>query len=89
MTEALKKKQANVSGIFLVVVVAIAFSLVPAVIISFILHEKENNIRHLQLISGMSLPAYWLSNMIFDLVKSYIPCGIIVGLIYAFNVTVS
>eukprot|EP00347_Sterkiella_histriomuscorum_P006793 403351411 len=81
-----KTRSAQVSGIFIVVVVAIAFSLIPAVIISFILSEKEKKIKHLQLISGMSLPAYWTSNMIFDIVKSMIPCGIIVGLIYAFNV---
>lgn len=77
------------SGVFIVVVVAIAFSLIPAVIISFILHEREKNMKHLQLISGMNLPAYWFSNMIFDIIKSMIPCTIIVGLIYAFSVEVN
>ena len=27
----------------------------------------------MQVISGVSLPAYWLSNFIFDILKTYIP----------------
>lgn len=39
----------------------------------------------MQLISGMSLPAYWISNLLFDIVKSIIPCAIVIGLMYAFD----
>lgn len=33
----------------------------------------------------MSLPAYWISNLIFDLFKGLIPSAIIIGLIYAYD----
>ena len=39
----------------------------------------------MQLISGMSLTAYWISNLIFDIVKGIIPSAIVIGLIYAFG----
>ena len=83
------QKSAQVSGYFIVFVVAIGFSLIPAVIISFIVGEREKNLRHMQMISGMSLPAYWISNMFFDIAKSMIPCGTVVGLMYAFKVEVT
>jgi len=33
----------------------------------------------------MSLPAYWISNMIFDIIKAEVPSAIVIGLMYAFN----
>ena len=38
----------------------------------------------MQVISGVSLPAYWLSNFIFDIAKTYIPITMIIILNYAF-----
>ena len=46
--------------------------------IGFILIERVENLRHMQLISGMSLPSYWLSNMIADIIKVYIPIIMII-----------
>jgi hypothetical protein len=36
----------------------------------------------------MSLAAYWVSNIVFDIVKSIIPSVIVIGLIYAFDLGV-
>lgn len=33
----------------------------------------------------MSLTAYWVSNLIFDLIKAIIPSAIVIGLIYAYD----
>lgn len=65
--------------------VSIGFALIPATVVSFILNEREKNLKHQQLISGMSLFAYWISNIIFDLVKAIIPSAIVIGLIYAYD----
>ena len=46
-------------------------------IISFILIERVENLRHMQLISGMSKAAYWMSNMLADIIKLYIPIFVI------------
>ena len=41
-------------------------------------------LKHMQIISGVSLPAYWLSNMMADLAKTYVPIFIILILMAAF-----
>jgi len=65
--------------------VSIALALIPCVIISFIIKEREQQLKHMQMISGVSLPAYWMSNMISDVVKTYIPIFIILILQYVFS----
>ena len=70
---------------FVVFVVSIGFALIPAAVVSFILNERDKNLKHMQIISGMSLSAYWISNMIFDIIKGIIPSGIVIGLMYAFS----
>lgn len=53
--------------------------------IGFILREREENQKHMQLVSGMSLPAYWISNMFADICKAYIPVIVIMGMAAAFG----
>lgn len=62
--------------------VGLAFSLIPTVIISFILKEREEQLKHIQLISGMNLSAYWMANMAADMIKAYVP--VIISYILAF-----
>ena len=66
-------------------IAAIALALIPCVIISFIIKEREMQLKHMQLISGVSLPAYWISNIISDIVKTYIPIFIILLLTKIFS----
>ena len=47
--------------------------------------ERENNSKHLQIISGISLFSYWFNNYIFDLVKYYIIGGIIIIILLIFE----
>jgi ATP-binding cassette, subfamily A (ABC1), member 3 len=77
------KKQAN--GVFIVFVVSIGFALIPASMVSYIVSERTKNLKHMQLLNGMSLFAYWVSNMLFDMIKALIPCGIVIGLLSAFD----
>jgi len=41
----------------------------------------------MQLISGMSLSAYWLTTFFFDLSRAFIVSGFTIGLIKAFSLT--
>ena len=66
-------------------IVSIALALIPCVIISLIIKEREKQLKHMQVISGVSLPAYWISNLVSDIVKSYVPIFIILILTVAFN----
>jgi ATP-binding cassette, subfamily A (ABC1), member 3 len=69
------------------VVCMIALMFVPAFWAFTIIKEKEIGAKHLQLISGVSLPAYWLTSWLWDFV-SYLP-AFVLGLVilYGFNVT--
>ncbi|KAH7463694.1 ABC transporter A family member 1 [Phytophthora ramorum] len=69
--------------------ICIAFTFLPASIVVFLVKEKqvEHNSKHQQLVSGVSLPAFWLSNYIWDLVMYIVPCICALALIYGFNVS--
>jgi ATP-binding cassette subfamily A (ABC1) protein 3 len=53
--------------------------------INSIIREREQNTKHLQIISGISLIAYWLSNFIFELVKYFVTGGICLSLMQIFG----
>uniref|UniRef100_A0AAV1TLF6 ABC transporter domain-containing protein n=1 Tax=Peronospora matthiolae TaxID=2874970 RepID=A0AAV1TLF6_9STRA len=56
--------------------ICIAFTYYPASIVTFLVKEKQSNhnSKHQQLISGVSLGAFWLSNFIWDFSLYLIPC---------------
>ena len=56
--------------------ISICFTLIPSNFITIIIKEKENNSKHLQIISGISLMSYWVNNYIFELGKYYIIGGV-------------
>jgi len=58
---------------------------IPANIIVYLVKEREFNVKHQQMVSGVSIAAYWASNYIVDLAKYIIP-GIFCGaMIKAYN----
>ena len=69
----------------LLVFISICFTLIPANFVTIIIREKENNSKHLQIISGISLMSYWVNNFIFELAKYYIIGGICLGLLEGFG----
>jgi ATP-binding cassette, subfamily A (ABC1), member 3 len=85
VTNFVKKNLKGTSPFFIVFFVSISFALIPAAMITFIMGERERNLKHMQLISGMSLSAYWISNIIFDIVKSLIPCMSVLGFMKLFG----
>jgi hypothetical protein len=79
VTRYIKTNLKGTSPFFIVFFVSISFALIPAAMITFIMDERERNLKHMQLISGMSLSAYWISNIIFDICKSMIPCMLVLA----------
>jgi ABC-type multidrug transport system ATPase subunit len=55
--------------ILISIIIMIAFAFVPAAVVTFPVLESEakHNSRHQQYISGVSIPAYWLSSYIWDM----------------------
>jgi ATP-binding cassette subfamily A (ABC1) protein 3 len=54
-------------------VIGIAFAFVPASVIGWIVKERQIKVKHLQLISGVSSSAYWLSTWIWDFISFLLP----------------
>jgi ATP-binding cassette subfamily A (ABC1) protein 3 len=69
--------------------ICIAFTFFPASIVVFLVKEKqsEHNSKHQQLVSGVSLGAFWLSNYLWDLLMYVIPCVAAIVLIKAFDIS--
>lgn len=66
------------------VIVSIALALIPCVIVAYIIKEREQQVKHMQVISGVSMSAYWWSNLISDIIKCYVPVAFILLLNYCF-----
>jgi len=64
------------SGLIYAFVLAIAMSLIPASMITYIVKEREFNAKHQQIVSGVSIAAYWFSNFFVDIIKYMIPAVI-------------
>ncbi|KAH9091241.1 hypothetical protein LEN26_018836 [Aphanomyces euteiches] len=73
------------TGVFVV----IAFTYYTASIVPYLVNEKHpnHNSKHQQLVSGVSLPAFWLANFAFDLMLYAVPCIFGLLAIYFFNIT--
>ena len=65
-----------VDGISYSFVFSIGMSFIPASVITFIVKERSHNVKHQQLVSGVSLTGYWFSNYFVDIVKYLIPAVI-------------
>ena len=48
-------------AIFMSFMISIAFAMIPATIVSYTLQERNSGVKHQQLISGMSIAAYWVA----------------------------
>jgi ATP-binding cassette, subfamily A (ABC1), member 3 len=56
----------NIQGTLAGLMIVLALSFIPTGIISFVVMEKEKEVKNQLLISGVNVKAYWLSNFIFD-----------------------
>ncbi|KAF0694859.1 Aste57867_14286 [Aphanomyces stellatus] len=69
--------------------VTLAFAFFTASVVPYLVHEKHpsHNAKHQQLVSGVSLPAFWMANFVWDLLVYVIPCACAIICIYGFGVT--
>ncbi|KAF1336800.1 Abc transporter a family member 1, partial [Globisporangium splendens] len=70
------------------ILIVIAFTFYPASIVTFLAKERqpEHNAKHQQLISGVSLSAFWLSNYLWDLMVYIVPFASAILLIKLFDI---
>lgn len=86
-TKGVKSIEDTIDGFIVVMLLALGFSFIPSSMILFIIKERENNAKHQQIISGVNIVAYWLSNFIVDYLKYLIPALVSYALFFAFDVT--
>jgi len=65
---------------------ALGFAFIPASYGAFVVLERENKSKHLQIISGVNFVSYWLSTWLWDIVNYMVPAVLSVALIAAFGV---
>lgn len=78
--------EAGFDGFVIVLLIGIAYTFIPASMIVFIIKEREKNAKHQQLVSGVNVFAYWLSNFIVDFIKYLIPALTTIALIYIYDI---
>jgi ATP-binding cassette subfamily A (ABC1) protein 3 len=62
----------QITGTISTQMIVLAMSFIPTAVISFIVMEKEREVKNQLYISGVSVPAYWLSHFVFDSLFSVI-----------------
>lgn len=62
-------------------------SFIPASMIAFLVKEREENVKHQQLVSGISIFSYWFSNYLMDFTKHMIPAIFCSLMVKAFNIS--
>ncbi|DAZ97518.1 TPA: hypothetical protein N0F65_009786 [Lagenidium giganteum] len=69
--------------------IMIAFAFFPASIAVFLVREKApgHNSKHQQLVSGVSLPAFWLANYVWDLTTYVVPFIAAIVMIKVFDIS--
>jgi ABC-type multidrug transport system ATPase subunit len=67
---------------------AIAFCFVSATYAGFLVKERADKVKHLQVVSGVSPAAYWLANYAWDILNFALPFAMMMALLFAFDVTV-
>ncbi|KAL4454192.1 hypothetical protein ABPG74_012149 [Tetrahymena malaccensis] len=76
-----------IKGNMISIIFSIGMAFIPASLITYIVRERQEHIKHQQIVSGVSLLAYWLSNFIVDLLKYLVPALISPFFVYAFDLT--
>jgi ATP-binding cassette subfamily A (ABC1) protein 3 len=61
------------NGLTTAIVVSIGYCFIPSAIAVFVVQERETKAKHIQMISGVSIEAYWLSSYLWDFVSCLIP----------------
>lgn len=75
-------------GFIATVVFSLGFSFIPAGIIVLIVKERESNIKHQHVISGVSRLSYWSANYLWDAVKHITPAVVSTLVILAYDIEV-
>lgn len=75
LTKQWKTFESSADALMAVFLISLAYSFIPSSLIMFIVKERETNVKHQQIVSGVSILAYWSSNFTVDFLK-FLICGV-------------
>mmetsp|Transcript_6173 Transcript_6173/g.5554 ORF Transcript_6173/g.5554 Transcript_6173/m.5554 type:complete len:215 (-) Transcript_6173:1979-2623(-) len=85
LTPSWEQVENAIDGFAISLIYTIGMSFIPASIATFIVKERELNVKHQQIVSGVSISAYWFSNLFVDLIKYLFPGILCVLMALAFD----
>ncbi|XP_024515167.1 ABC transporter A family member 1 [Selaginella moellendorffii] len=85
MTVSQMAQRRDINAFSAGIIVNVAYSFIPASFAVAIVKEREVKAKHQQLISGVSLMAYWISTYVWDMLSYLLPAGLAVGLFFIFG----
>ena len=59
----------GIVNLFVAIFVIIALAFVPASFVVYLVEDRVNKSKHLQLVSGLNPVVYWVSSYLWDLVR--------------------
>lgn len=81
-----RKLLMNLQSFAIAFAIMISFGFVSAFAMVFIVQEKEEEIKIQQFINGLSIPSYWMANLLFDGFMYIFPILLILGALYLFKI---
>jgi hypothetical protein len=69
ITNAVRERKVQGNAVTVIFITAVAYSLLITSIIGYVVNERVLGYKHMQLISGLDLAAYWCANFVMDLIK--------------------
>lgn len=84
----INQNKATAGAFTLSFIFAICFALIPVTVVSYLINERKASLKHQQVVSGIMMPAYWMSNYIVDFIKLMILSLIAICFIYIYGVTI-
>ena len=87
LTQTQASQSAETSTFTSALIIVMAFAFIPVSFATFIVRERQLEVKHQQLISGVSITAYWTSSYAFDIVAYMVPCLGSIAMIAAFQIS--
>eukprot|EP00919_Chromeraceae_sp_WS-2016_P045866 GHVR01109062.1.p1 GENE.GHVR01109062.1~~GHVR01109062.1.p1 ORF type:complete len:1632 (+),score=425.06 GHVR01109062.1:892-5787(+) len=75
------------NNVFTAIILGFGYACIPAFWGLTLVRERETGSKHLQFISGVSIPAYWVATLLWDLLTYIIPVALTIILMFIFNVS--
>jgi hypothetical protein len=87
LTLAQSESSNSIPGFLIGLIFSIAFAFKFASIIAFIVKERVDGSKHQQIVSGMSITAYWTANFVYDYFLYIVVAFITIGVVNALGVS--